>query len=392
MIYWLIPGLLVVVLGVSAFFYRPSLTRSFNLPSEKVRPRVSVVFITKNNEKLLEHTIKILLKFQKDIHEIVVLDLGSIDKTLEVAQHVLDKNTKAIIRSISRKTIKENYFNLIKNYVSGETVYVLDLYKIGVTNPNIYIPDLFKHLNSIQNKGLPQADTRIDGSKLLLFDAMEREKNNFVIKEYIMETMANVHMRLDSCKENIKKNPEDMESNMSELLEYMDQSTKNVALLTRLIGPGKFLEQTLDDNMLTIFKNYSHSHQVTINYKVIGKEKIMKETVRNLMLGITQDLLYTIVQYNLSSSIDVQVNYKRKKLFLFFKYDWAGDESKILSTDSGLSYYVLNSIKNRLSLLGGHLNIKTNSKQTVNILMYIPLDETTCEYPVEEKNENKSTP
>lgn len=366
-----------IIVSLAVLVLLPKLitkTKQYRLQKKKINHKTSVVFVTKNNEKLIQYAIKVLQENHKDIDEYVILDLSSVDKTMEVARMTLPKDKSKIV-DISRLTLTKNYFDIVSDHISGELVFLLDLHKINTENPNVYVPDLFKPLNTVLKKGLINNDTRIDGVKLLLFDKTEREKNSYILQEYIGEILSNVHMQIEAHTKKFHNDPDKMKQQLEELQKYIGKSTKNISKISRLIGNVDFSDNNLTDNMLNIFNDYSRDYNISVNYAVVGNEKEFVSPINELIAEITQDLLYTIVNYNLTSGIDVKAYYKNNKFQLLLKYDSSISVAELTSSDSGLSYYVLNSIQNRLNLLGGGLKI-TIIKDKIAIIVNLPITES----------------
>ena len=141
-------GILACIFAIIFLAYKIKHVKRYKLEGEKIKPKVSIVILVKNNQKLLEHVIKILSSQPKNIDEIIILDMGSIDNSLKVAKEAEKLDSRVKFYSIDNSIIEENYLKTIQNYVNGEIHFILDLYKIELRNPNVYVPDLFKHLDT----------------------------------------------------------------------------------------------------------------------------------------------------------------------------------------------------------------------------------------------------
>ncbi len=371
-------GILACIFAIIFVAYKIKNVKRYKLEGEKIKPKVSIVILVKNNQKLLEHVIKMLSSQPKNIDEIIILDMGSIDNSLKVAKEGEKLDSRVKFYSIDNSIMEENYLKTIQNYVNGEIHFILDLYKIELRNPNVYVPDLFKHLDTTLTSEISSVDDRIDGTKLLDFDTLEREKNSYVIKENIVEVLSNIRMMLETYSKKASENSEEVRKQIEELLKYMDSSIKNLVMLTGLMGTVEFSKEELNNNILSIFKEYSQSHKVTIEYKVTGTERRFKDSINQLMLRIIEELLYIVVQHNLITDIFVLANYKHKLFEIEFKFTENKNKASILSVDNKLSYYVLQSIQNNLKLINGKINIKTKPKDVVKLIVQVPIDEITC--------------
>jgi ribosomal protein L1 len=81
-------------------------------------------------------------------------------------------------------------------------------------------------------------------------------------------------MMLETYSKKASENSEEVRKQIEELLKYMDSSIKNLVMLTGLMGTVEFSKEELNNNILSIFKEYSQSHKVTIDYKVSGQKDL----------------------------------------------------------------------------------------------------------------------
>ncbi|QGU95873.1 hypothetical protein GOM49_12930 [Clostridium bovifaecis] len=371
-------GLSGIALLIAGFLiYKKIKAQVIDFKAEKITPRVSLVLVVKNNEKILRYAMSRMLRERKDIEEILIMDLGSIDSTLDIIREFMEKDLRVKFLKITHRTITENYFSIIRGQVHGESILVLDLYKLGTENPNVYVPDLFKPLNQVLVKEVPKSDSRIDGSKLLYLDEHERKKNSYVIKEYIVDPIYKIHSSMEKLLGEIKEEDSSLREQTIDVQQYLHRTMKDLNMLLHLISPIENIEGNLDENIIDMFKIYGEEHRISVKCKVLGSRKEFKDSINILILEVIQDLLYTVIQYNLSSNIEVFERYGNRHYNLLFKYDCICDEKALLSPESGLSYYVLHSIQNRLSLVGGKMRIRIKPQWKVNIFIQLPMESAT---------------
>lgn len=355
------------------FIYKRLRGQSVFIKSIKMEPCVSLVFIVKNNQKLLENSLNNITLLNKNITEIVVIDIGSIDNTPKVINNYNTNGIEKKVYIVDSTIENNNWFDILRTHVNNEEILIIDLNRIEKTNPNVYIPDIFRPIGiSIIDKS-KKYDDRIDGIKLLSFDFLEREKNSYILKEYIIEAFNNIHMQIELLTNKNDKSPEAFTKKLNSVNEYIDNTIKKTAYLINLIGSTKFHENNLKDDMTQLLKDYSQSAGVTINYKVAGNENNVIEPIRLLLLCIMQDLLSFILQGNKLKDMTVILGYRKKELKLLMKYNSIDNTKNIIDEKSTLSHFVLQSIQNRLNLTGGNLRIKIDKDNSVRLFIKIPM-------------------
>jgi len=350
---------LLVLLGIMIFL-RLFFYKKYNFKVSKVKPKLTLAILTKNNEKLLDTVLNYDISFFDDIY---IFDIGSIDNTLVVAREHAKKDKRIIVKDIKRASMYNDYYSIIRNSLKSDSVLFLNLIGIDKENPHVYVPDIFKPINEFNNKVKMKLDSRINGIFLLEHDMLERQKNNLILNEYIQRALINIK---ESLKVNSKYGERDEE------ISYIDKVIYEIDLLIKLIGITIKNDGELDENLAKIFKEYSGKNKVLINFKIIGKTRCFNETINNLILQIVQELLYTVFHFNYSIYLDVYERYGKIYL-LMLKFDWIGNFEDFINNKNSLSYYVLQSIKNRLNLISGDLKIK-NKGNKVNILIEIPIN------------------
>jgi cellulose synthase/poly-beta-1,6-N-acetylglucosamine synthase-like glycosyltransferase len=99
-----------------------SVTREKQLPEPKEYPRISVIVPAYNEEKVIRTTIEALLATEYDNKEIIVVDDGSTDKTLDITSQYKDK-IKVIHKENGGKASALNQGLL---YTTGDIVTIVD--------------------------------------------------------------------------------------------------------------------------------------------------------------------------------------------------------------------------------------------------------------------------
>jgi hypothetical protein len=113
-------GILACIFAIIFVAYKIKNVKRYKLEGEKIKPKVSIVILVKNNQKLLEHVIKMLSSQPKNIDEIIILDMGSIDNSLKVAKEGEKLDSRVKFYSIDNSIMEENYLKNYTKYVNGK--------------------------------------------------------------------------------------------------------------------------------------------------------------------------------------------------------------------------------------------------------------------------------
>lgn len=162
------------------------------------------------------------------------------------------------------------------------------------------------------------------------------------------------------------------------MLLYLDREIKSINLVSKLMGTVSINDKALEDNLLNMLKSYNQSHQILVDYKVMGKRKALKEVVCQLILSIVQELLYIVVQRKFTANIRIRLQYKPKLVQLTLEYPGSNLLLDLTESNSGLNYQMLCSGQSRLNLVAGHLLVNNNRQGDTIITIQLPLNQMTC--------------
>jgi hypothetical protein len=361
---------LILIAVINTFKINSGKTMFFKNP--KVTLGTSLVFIVRNNQKLLNACLKNVKLSNRHITEIVVMDMGSIDNTLDVAKDFKKDDINLKIYKLDNVNPNNDCFNMVKNCTTNEQILIIDLNKIQSVNPNIYVPDIFKSINVSLVKGSAKNESRINGIRLLDFDFLEREKNSLILKEYVMEAFNNIRMQIEILTRIEDKCTKDLDNKLLQLNEYIDSTISKTSPLLNLIGSTKQYEDNLIDNLVQILKDYSNRTGISIDYKILGKESDLESSLAILLLSIVQDLLNFLLQSNSIDYIKIMSKFSNNKFRLVLKYNCMEYISNLESDRYTLRYLILQSIQNRLNLVNGDLRIKVGNNNEVTLFIQFP--------------------
>lgn len=198
---------------------------------------------------------------------------------------------------------------------------------------------------------------------------IEREKYSYIFKEYIAETLSSIRVRLEVLNKDIKQNTK----NNEEIILFIDTSIKNITNLSRLIEFEYSSEKTLKDNLNIIFKEYERNYNININFKEKGVVNNLSITLNKLIVETAKDLLYIVKYYNLCNDININLLNRLNYITLIFKFKASESVDTLTVKESGLSYYLLKSLKNKINTVNGKLKLKNKSKGKVVFVVFIPL-------------------
>lgn len=114
---------------------------------------------------------------------------------------------------------------------------------------------------------------------------------------------------------------------------------------------------------------------VKVRFKVTGKEKRLPAPVETTLFRVTQETFNNIARHAHARNVDVRVHFKRSMVKMSVKDDGKGfDVDKTISSKSGLRGFGLLTMKERVELVNGSLNIQSRPGAGTEITIEIPLN------------------
>ena len=146
---WVLYNLPILAVGVKNLRQGRRKT-GFDTRSENGLPKFSIVVPVKNEEKVIGRLLNALLRlnYPKDKMEIIIVEDGSVDKTLEIcAEHVKEWNGNLKIMRKPTSNGKPSALNYGIKYASGQIIGIFDADNVPNSNVLMNVCKYFKDSN-----------------------------------------------------------------------------------------------------------------------------------------------------------------------------------------------------------------------------------------------------
>jgi cellulose synthase/poly-beta-1,6-N-acetylglucosamine synthase-like glycosyltransferase len=129
--FWLISGLLVLFYAVYFSLMFNSVKKPNKLLKQRIFPKVSLIIPTYNEEKVIQRKLFDITKveYPKDALEVLVVDSGSIDNTLELAKSFVESQSEGFsFRFLTqpKREGKASALNYCRTFCEGDIIVLTD--------------------------------------------------------------------------------------------------------------------------------------------------------------------------------------------------------------------------------------------------------------------------
>jgi len=310
------------------------------------------------------------------------------DKTkilVEISSQVIEYGDRQVFQSIvrditERKRIEDalqSAHNNLERQVQIRTAQLVsanELLNIEIEERKYSEKKLLEH----------QEKLRSLSSELLLTEERERRRLATELHDGIGQTLSVTMIKLGELREASTSN--EAVKALDDIREFIKQSIQDTRSLTSELSPPVLYELGLESALAWLVTETRQKHGLQIEFNDDGQPKPLDNSCRMIMFQAARELIFNIVKHARAHSVTVSVRKDNDAIRIDIEDDGLGfDISEFAATASGSRGFGLFSIRERLSPLGGHLEIKSEPGRGTHVTMVAPLScsiENTGEHSV----------
>ncbi|HOJ77799.1 MAG TPA: sensor histidine kinase [Bacillota bacterium] len=244
-----------------------------------------------------------------------------------------------------------------------------------VSKVDIALTFLNGNLNefSQQMEGIQQK--QLIGGKIILAQEEERKRVAREIHDGPAQTMANVVLRAELCEKLLTTNRDEVTTELRDLKKVVKESLQEIRRIIFNLRP-----MTLDDlGLIPTVRRYIEELKVRENFNVQleihGEEQRLKNTYEVALFRLIQESLNNARKHAKANKIKVNINTTETDISVSISDDGKGfDLEKVMNEAVGKESFGLLSMKERIELLNGSLNIDSTIGVGTTITVCIPLE------------------
>jgi PAS domain S-box-containing protein len=230
-----------------------------------------------------------------------------------------------------------------------------------------------------------QEKLRSLSSDLVLTEERERRHIATELHDRIGQTLAVTKIKLAELREASASN-ETAAKALDNIRQYIEQTIQDTRSLTFELSPPVLYELGLEAALAWLINQTREKHGLRIELKDDGRSKQLDNGCRVIVFQAVRELLFNIVKHARAHSATVTVRKDDDDIRIDIEDDGSGfDSSELEASGTGSRGFGIFSIRERLSPLGGHLEIKTEPGCGTHVTLVVPLScgiENTGEHRV----------
>lgn len=214
------------------------------------------------------------------------------------------------------------------------------------------------------------------GIKIIKAQEEERQRVSKEIHDGPAQTMANIVLKAELCDKLLDIDEEKAKKELQLLKEIVRDSLKDIRKIIYDLMPMSLDDLGLVPTIQRLVLNFRNETKANIDFIVSEKSQIKESIIQLTIFRIIQEALNNIKKHAEADSVLIKLDIGMSKIYLKIIDDGIGFNvhEKVDSTDdkNGFGLY---SIRERVDLLNGNLDIQSEKRKGTRISVSIPLCE-----------------
>ena len=217
-----------------------------------------------------------------------------------------------------------------------------------------------------------QEQLRSLSSELFLAEERERRRIATGLHDRIGQNLVYSKIKLASIQKTLPLSSRS--TVLDEICELIEQMISETRSLTFELSPPVLYELGLEPAIEWLTEQNKSQHGFATKFHDDGQHKPLDVTVSVFLFHATRELLFNIVKHSRARSSKVAIHKEGDNIRVQIEDDGIGFEVPSSNSEgSRVSGFGLFSIRERMSSIGGHLEIKTGLGQGTRIVLLAPL-------------------
>lgn len=208
------------------------------------------------------------------------------------------------------------------------------------------------------------------GTKIIKAQEEERRRVSREIHDGPAQAMANIAFRSEVCERLLDTDVERCRRELIDLREQVRQCLRETRKIIFDLRPMTLDDLGLVPTLKRILDTLKQRTRIVPELKVLGEEKRLDAYIEVGLFRIIQEALNNIEKHAEANNVYVRVDFRLKMVTAVIEDDGKGFN---MSEHVGRESFGLMGMKERINLLGGELEIKSQVGQGTKILIKVPL-------------------
>lgn len=209
-------------------------------------------------------------------------------------------------------------------------------------------------------------------SELSQTEERERRRMAGFLHDTIGQALALCKMKLSALQRAAEGKP--FQGLLTEAKSYLDQSIQNTRSLTFELSPPILHELGLVAALEWLAEQTEAQHHIRIVCTDDGEEKPVSDELRPLLFHAVRELLINVVKHAQAQNVTIVTKRLPQSISIVVSDDGIGVDLEVTTTRSKQSGFGLFNIRERLTYLGGHMEISSPQNGGTEVQLSAPID------------------
>jgi len=207
-------------------------------------------------------------------------------------------------------------------------------------------------------------------SELALAEERVRRRIATALHDRVGQTLALAKVKLGQLKEPAA----DLDQQIEDIRELVGSAFQDTRSLTFELSPPILYEVGLEAAIDWLADEIQQNHGIDVHFQGDGQPKPLDDDVRVVLYQAARELLFNVVKHANATSASVSVGLHGQRVQIVVSDNGQGIDIDKLPPDATAAHgFGLFSIRERLSLVGGHLDIESEIGQGTRVTIWAPL-------------------
>ena len=203
----------------------------------------------------------------------------------------------------------------------------------------------------------------------------ERTRIACEIHDGLVQTLVGGHLKLDRCRELVKKDPEKCQT----MLEQIKKQMKHAIQEARQVVYNLPLSQNDAPSLIKALKNYlkgfEKEHPFKIIYKGAGEESQLDQKTKVFLFRMIQEALGNVAHHAHASRVDIHVSIGPTEVMACIQDNGKGfDVHSVLKDPEKWDHFGLRGMTERARLLSGKVRWDSEIGKGTSVMIQVPAE------------------
>lgn len=241
--------------------------------------------------------------------------------------------------------------------------------KSGVLLADGLLSDVSERKNVEKKLRISQQRLRSMASEMSLTEERERRRIATGIHDQVTQTLAAIEMEFDALQRNYNNGYG--VNNIHKIRELLDYVIRQTRSLTFDISPPVLYELGLEAALEWLTERFREEHHIKCSFSSDCEPVLLEDDKRCTLFMAVRELLMNVVKHAKAQNVWVSIRRQKKEIIIEVEDDGIGF-SKAGADKRGQGFGLF-SLKERLTYLGGQINIESSPDNGTKITLVSPI-------------------